>query len=306
VRAWTVRRLTHEALAIARKMALCGTTTVEAKSGYGLELNAELKQLRVSRSLDGHPVSVINTCLAAHMPPPEFDERPDDYIAYCVQEILPEVARRRLAAFADIYCDDCAFTPAQAQRYLSAAKVLGLGVRIHASQFANMGAVQLGIQMDAASVDHLEAAGPAEVEALSRANTVATLLPGSVLHLGLQRHAPARALIDGGVPVAIATDFNPGTSPVWNMQAVISLACSQLKMSPAEAIVASTINGAHALGVADQCGSLEAGKQADILVLECGDYRELPYYYGGNQVRMTIRKGVILQEKELADATQAG
>jgi imidazolonepropionase len=249
---------------------------------------------------------VVNTCLAAHAIPPEFPENPEEYLDYCLKTILPEVAKRKLARFVDIYCEPGAFSVELARRYLTAARVMGFGAKVHASQFENIGAVQLAIEQDAVSVDHLETAGPAEVEALARSSTIATLLPASVVHLGLSRFAPARALIDGGAAVALATDFNPGTSPVWNMQTVMSLACSQMRMTPAEALVAATINGAHALGVADRCGSLEAGKQADLLVLECGDYRELPFHLGGNQVRLMLRNGIILQKKDEAYAAQAG
>lgn len=306
VRSWTARRLEHEARRVLREMALCGTTTVEAKSGYGLELGAELKQLKVARNLDEQPIGVVSTCLGAHTTPPEFAGKNGEYIDWCAKVLLPEVAKRKLARYADVYCDEGAFTLEQAQRYLGAAARLGLGLRVHASQFRNLGAVQLAAAQNAASVDHLEAAGADEIRALARSNTVATLLPGSVLHLGRCQYAPARALIDEGAAVALATDYNPGTSPVRSMQAVISLACSQMRMTPAEAITAATINGAQALGLADRCGSLEAGKQADLLVLECSDYRELPYYFGGNQVRMTLRKGVILQKKEESHAAQAG
>lgn len=295
VRAWTARRLTNDAVQLARSMARCGTTTVEAKSGYGLDLGSELKLLKVAQSLDGNPLRVISTCLAAHTVPPEYRGKPEDYIHWCNSTLLPEVRAKRLAVFADVYCDHGAFQVPQARTYLAAARRLGFGIKVHASQFENIGAVELGLELGAASLDHLEEARSQQVERIAHSNTVATLLPGSVLHLGRTRYAPARQLIDSGAAVALATDFNPGTSPVWNMQMVIALACSQMRMTPAEALAAATINGAHALGIADRCGSLEVGKEADVLILKLGDYRELPYYFGDNHARTILHRGIPLE-----------
>lgn len=301
VRTWTTRRLTFEAKQVIDSMARCGTTTVEAKSGYGLNDSAEIKQLRIAQSLDGDPLTVINTCLAAHAVPPEFGSDAETYIRWCAEELIPEVARRRLARFADVRCEAGAFTPEQALVYLSAAKQHRLGIKLHAGRTPNDGAVEVGLRLGAHSMDHLEAVTPAEVEMIALSNTIATLLPASVLHAANGRYAPARALIDAGAAVALASNFNPGTSPVWNMQSVIALACSQMSMSPAEAITAATINGAHALGVAERYGSIEAGKAADLLLLQIGDYRELGYFFGDNQVKVTMKNGVVIHGKGYLD-----
>lgn len=292
VRASTAPRLERQATACLERMAACGTTTLEAKSGYALDLAGEVKCLRVLRELDGRPLEIVPTFLGAHATPPEFQGNPEGYIDFLIRDALPEIARRKLARFADVYCDEGAFTFRQAQRYLHAAAQLGLGARIHAAQFRDLGAARLALETRAVSVDHLEALDPRDIEPLARSGTIATLLPGSVLHLGLSQYAPARALIDAGAAVALATDFNPGTSPTWSMQMVLSLACSQMRMTPAEAISAATVNGACALGLDGRAGTLEAGKQADFLVLNVSDYREIPYYFGANHVRTTVKRGV--------------
>lgn len=297
VRAWAASRLEREALSHLRVMAMSGTTTLEGKTGYGLELSAELKVLRVMRRLDGRPLNIVPTFLGPHTVPPEFEGRADAFVDSLIADVLPEVAKKHLAVFADAYCDTNAFTLAQTLRFLEAAQAAGLGLKVHASQFANLGAVEAAIELDATSVDHLEAIEGPQVAALAHSPAIAVLLPASVLHLGLSRYAPARALVDAGAAVALATDFNPGSSPTPAMPLVISLACSQMRMDPAEAIAAATINGAHALRAAQNVGSLEAGKQADILVLEAGDYRELPYYAGANLVHRTIKNGIVLQEE---------
>jgi imidazolonepropionase len=300
VRAATSRGLAGQARKVAAQMARLGTTTVEVKSGYGLDCTNELKQLRAARSLDGDPLHVVPTFLGAHAVPPEFEGRPDAYIDSAIRDILPEVARKRLARYADAYCDAGAFSLDQARRFLEAAQRAGLGLRVHASQFQDLGAVELAVSMGAASVDHLEAASPRAVEALARSSTVAALLPASVAHLGLTRFAPARALIDAGAAVALATDMNPGTSPTPGMPAVLSLACSYMKMQPAEAITAATWNGACALELQNRAGSLEAGKPADFLILSVGDYRELPYYFGAGTVARTyIRGRLVARETEI-------
>ncbi|MGC4050454.1 MAG: imidazolonepropionase [Paludibaculum sp.] len=299
VRAASAKKLAGESHTRLVTMARYGTTTVEAKSGYGLDEATELRLLRIAKALDGEPLSVVPTFLGAHAVPPEFDGNPDGYIRHLIAEVLPKVAASKFTRFADVYCDTGAFSLAQARRYLAAAIEHGLEVKVHASQFAEIGATALAIESRAISADHLEAIGPAEVEAMANSSTIATLLPGSVFHLGLSRYAPARKLIDTGAAVALATDFNPGTSPSCSMQMTISLACAQMRMTPAEAIAASTINGAHALGLAHQCGSLETAKYGDFLVLNVSDYRELPYSFGINHVAMTVKRGdVIYSDKD--------
>ncbi|MBI4891389.1 MAG: imidazolonepropionase [Acidobacteria bacterium] len=292
VRQSTPRRLRAQAVKDLRRFALSGTTTLEAKSGYALTLNGELKILRLLQQLDGLPLDIVPTFLGAHIKPPDFIGDSYAFIDTLIRDFLPEVARTRLARFADVYCDQGAFSYPEALRYLEAARRLGLPARIHAAQFTDLGAVPLALETNARSLDHLEALEPKSIPALARSEVIATLLPGSVLHLGLTRYAPARALIDAGAAVALASDYNPGTSPLWNMQTVISLACSQMRMTPAEAICAATINGAWSLGVQACAGSLEAGKPADFLVLSVSDYREIPYYIGANHVLRVFKRGV--------------
>src|ERR1700691_2412422 len=289
VRGMSAAQLEAQARDSLAAMARHGATTVEAKSGYALDEAGELKTLRVLAKLN-----VVPTYLGAHIPPPEYRGKADAYIDWMAAEMLPQIRRRKLARFVDIYCDDSAFTLDQSRRYLDCARRLGFGLKIHAEQFARTGAARLAVELDAASADHLEQAGEEDIRALAQSNTIATLLPGSVFHLGLSTYAPARPLIEAGAAVALATDFNPGTSPTYSMQMVLSLACTEMRMSPAEAIAAATINGAHAILCADRVVSLEHGKQADLLLLNVSDYRELPYYFGVNNVHVTMKRGVVL------------
>jgi imidazolonepropionase len=289
VRGMSAAQLEAQARDSLAAMIRHGTTTVEAKSGYALDEAGELKTLRVLAKLNGDPLDIVPTYLGAHIPPPEYRGKADAYIDWMAAEMLPQIRRRKLARFVDIYCDDSAFTLDQSRRYLDCARRLGFGLKIHAEQFARTGAARLAVELDAASADHLEQAGEEDIRALAQSNTIATLLPGSVFHLGLRTYAPARALIEAGAAVALATDFNPGTSPTYSMQMALSLACTEMRMSPAEAIAAATINGAHALRMADRKGSLEPGKDGDVLILNVQDYRELPYYFGANNVYMTIQ-----------------
>jgi imidazolonepropionase len=289
VRGMSAAELETQARASLDAMARHGTTTVEAKSGYALDRAGEIKTLRLLAKLNGDPLDIVPTYLGAHIPPPEYRGNPEAYIDWMIAEMMPLIRRRKLARFVDVYCDDGAFTLDQSHRYLDNARRLGFGLKIHAEQFASTGAARLAVELGATSVDHLEHASADDIRALAQSNTIATLLPGSVFHLGLRTYAPARALIEAGAAVALATDFNPGTSPTYSMQMVLSLACTEMRMSPAEAISAATINGAHAVGLAATVGSLEPGKQADLLILNVSDYRELPYYFGANNVHMTIK-----------------
>jgi imidazolonepropionase len=294
VRSLPAARLEAQGRAFLAAMARHGTTTLEAKSGYGLDEAGELKTLRVLRSLSAEPLDIVPTYLGAHVTPPEYRGNASRYIDWMGAEVMPKIRRRKLARFVDVYCDVSAFTLNQSRRHLENARRLGFGLKIHAEQFSRTGAALLAVELQAASADHLEQAGDQEIRALAASNTMATLLPGSVFHLGLRGYPPARALIDAGAAVALATDFNPGTSPTYSMQMALSLACTEMRMSPAEAIAAATINGAHAILCADRVGSLEPGKQADLLVLNVSDYRELPYYFGVNNVYLTMKRGVLL------------
>lgn len=277
-----------------------GTTTLEAKSGYGLDLANELKILEVVRQLNREgPLELVPTFLGAHVVPREFRRRPNAYVEMLTRRIIPAVAGRGLAEFCDVFCDRGAFTPEQARRILTAGRVCGLEPRVHAEQLARTGATQLAVALRAASADHLEQVTRADIKKLAQSAVVATLLPGASLSLGLSRLAAARALIDAGAIVALATDFNPGTSPTPNMQMILTLACSLLRMTPAEAIAAATINAAYSLRRADRIGSLEPGKQADVIIMGLPDYREIPYYFGVNHCEMTIKRGRIILRREL-------
>jgi imidazolonepropionase len=297
VRARSASSLTHQAMKAIRWMISHGTTTVEAKSGYGLDESTELKLLRVANNLDGKPISVVPTFLGAHAVPPEFNGNGHRYVEWLGSHLMPKVAGRNLARFADIYCDAGAFALDQTLHYLLAARECGFQLKVHASQFRNLGAVQLAVEMNATSVDHLECIGEAEIDSLVLSRTIATLLPGSVLHLGLDRYAPARKLIDGGAAVALATDFNPGSSPTPSMQMVLSLACSRMRMTPAEAVSAATINGAWALGMQNEVGSLEPGKSADFTVFDVPDYREIPYHFGANLAVTVVKAGRVIYQR---------
>ena len=294
VRETPIRKLILQARRSLGGFIRHGTTTLEAKSGYGLDETGERKTLRAIRALDGRPLDLVPTYLGAHVVPPEWRGREDAYLDWVCTYLMPKLRRRNLARFADVYCDEGAFTVAQARRYLEAARALGFDLKIHAGQFSWSGAVALAAELGAASADHLDHACDEEIRALAGSSTLGTLLPGAVFHLGLERYAPARKMIDAGVAVALATDFNPGTSPTYSMQMILALACSQMRMTPAEAFAAATVNGAHAIRSAAHCGSLEAGKDADLVMYNVPDYREIPYHFGVNLVAMTIKRGQVL------------
>lgn len=274
-----------------------GTTSIEAKSGYGLDETGELKSLRVAATLDARPLDIVSTYLGAHTLPPEYAGRPDDYIEWIRAHMLPLIRRRKLARFVDVACDGAAFNARQARRYLEAAKSLGFGLRIHAEQFSNCGGARLAVELGAASADHLVFADAADIDLLAQSGTIATLIPGAVLHLGVDRYPPARALLDRGAAVALATGFNPGTSPTLSMPMVLSLACARMHMTPAEALTAATINAAHAVGLEDRTGSLEPGKQADLVIYDVPDYREIPYHFGVNLVHTVVKRGEIVYQR---------
>ena len=283
------------ALRVLRQFVAHGTTTVEVKTGYGLSVENELKILRVIRSLQrAAPVELVPTLMALHALPSQYAKRREAYVRLIAQRLIPEAAKQKLARFVDCFCDRGAFTVAECRYVFAAAARQGLIPRLHAEQLARTGGAQLAVQLGAASVDHLDYANESDVRLLARSNSVATLLPGSNFHLGLAHYPPARKLIDAGAVVALATDFNPGSSPTVNMQFILSLACSQLRMTPAEAIGAATINAAYSLGLADRLGSLEAGKQSDLIVMDCADYREIPYYFAWNHCALTVKRGHII------------
>ena len=295
VRQASVNSLVRQAEGFLKQFAAHGTTTLEVKTGYGLAVTQELKLLEAIRRLrQTSDLELVPTLLAAHALPPEYAARPDAYIETVVRELIPTVARKKLAEFIDCFCDRGAFSVEHCRRVLAAGKRQGLIARLHAEQLTRTGASRLAVEVEAASADHLDKVSAADIRALARSEVVATLLPGANFHLGLKTYPPARKLIEAGAIVALATDFNPGTSPTPNMQFILSVACSALRMMPAEAISAATINAAYALRRADRLGSLEPGKQADLIVMDVGDHREIPYYFGVNHCRMTVKAGRII------------
>ena len=270
-----------------------GTTTVEAKSGYGLNASSELKMLRVLSGLNGGISTVIPTFFGAHVVPPEFANA-DDYIAWMCVELLPKLRDRKLTQFVDVCCDPAGFTVQQARPYLDAARRLGLGIKIHADQAVRSGGAQLAVEFGAVSADGLNTLEREDVEILARSSTIATLLPGTVHQGGFDRFPPARLLIDLGAAVALSTAFAPWSTSTFNMQMIVSLACSHMGMLPEEAIAAATINGACALGQGGRSGSLEYGKDADVLILNVSDYRDIPMHFGCNIVAVALRKGHVV------------
>jgi len=272
-----------------------GTTTLEAQSG-GLNGTSDLKALRVLGRQQS-PLDVEPTYCGAHSVPAEFQGRPHDYVEWIIAEMFPLVRRRRLAAWVDIWCGRGAFPLDDARRYLLAARAAGFKLRVHAEQFAHDGGARLAAEAGAATASSLQFAGRDDIAILAQSSTIAVLTPGATFHLGLGRYPPGRAFVDQGAAVALATDFSPVTSPTCNMQMVLSLACGHMRMTPAEAVSAATINGAHALGCADRVGSLEEGKSADLTVFDVPDYREIPYTFGVNLVSMTISKGLVLYRR---------
>jgi imidazolonepropionase len=290
--------LKQRAQAALRRFAAYGTTTIEAKSGYGLDLASELRILTLHKELAAEqPIEISSTFLGAHTIPNEYRKKLDGaerYLRLLIDRVLPKVAREKLAEFCDVFCDRGAFSVGQSREILEAGQRYGLVPRIHAEQLTRSGATQLAVRLGAASCDHLEQVNSADMRALGKSQTVATLLPGCDFHLGWKNYAPARELIDAGAIVALATDYNPGTSPTLSMSMILSLACTQLRMTPAEAIVAATVNGAYAVRRQNQIGSLEPGKLADIGVFDVEDYREIPYYFGVNTCWATFKKGQLI------------
>lgn len=272
-----------------RRLIAHGTTTIEVKSGYGLSLESEMATLRVIRRLSATlGVRLVPTFLGAHEVPLEYREAPrtrEEYIALVTREMIPAVAREGLARFCDVFCEPGVYTVDESRRVLEAARANGLGLKLHADELENGAGAELAAELGATSADHLGAISPAGIAALARAGTVATLLPGTMLFLGRSRQAPARALIDGGAAVALASDFNPGTSPTVNFPLILTLGVSQLRLSAGEALVAATVNGAAALGIAETVGQIAPGFRADLALFDVTDHREIPYWYGDERCR---------------------
>ena len=319
VRGATPAALAAHVLKAFRQMAAQGTTTVEAKSGYGLSVEAELKSLEAIRDAAHRwPGTVVPTLLGAHVAPPEFKGDRAKYVRLVAEEMIPQAAARHLAEFVDVYCERGAFSVAEARRIFESAQRHGLGTRAHAGQFAaadvsalfehgvandSYSGTEVGAGEDTrttagetpalrpASLDHLDHISKKDIRLLAKSDAVATLLPGANYFLGLEKYPPARKLIAAGVAVALATDYNPGTSPASSMPFVLSLACTQMRMSPAEAIAAATINGAHALRLGERKGSIEPGKDADLAIFDVWDDREIAYWVGSNHCAAVVLNG---------------
>jgi imidazolonepropionase len=287
------RVLAEKVLTVLRDMATHGTTTVEAKSGYGLTVESELKSLEAIRDAASRWAgTVISTLLGAHVVPKEFQGRSQKYVEIVCKEMIPQAAKRKLAQFVDVFCDHGAFTAAETEEVFTAAELHGLSVRAHMGQLTET-VLRPFLRFNPASFDHMDHVNEDDITELAKHDTVATLVPGANYFLGLKDYPNARKLIDAGVPVALATDYNPGTSPTLSMPMAMSLACTHMKMSPAESIAAATINGAWALRIADRKGSIEPGKDADLAVFAVEDYREIPYWFGTNRCAMTTVNGTV-------------
>jgi imidazolonepropionase len=273
-----------------------GTTTIEAKSGYGLSLEDEIKSLEVIKELNQiHPLDLIPTFLGAHHIPDEYKNKREKYIDLLIKEIIPKVAERKLAQFCDVFCEKGVFNIEESERILEAAKKFGLKPRIHADQLSSFGGAELAAKVKAISADHLENISDQGIEQMKKASVIAILLPGATFGLSLKNYAPARKMIDSGLPVALATDFNPGSSMTQSMPIILSLSCLMMRMTPAETITASTINSACAVDKGDTMGSLVPGKNADLILWDVENYKIIPYNYGVNLVHQVIKDGKVVK-----------
>ena len=287
-------QLAEKVLQALREMAEQGSTTVEAKSGYGLTAESELKSLAAIRDAAARwPGTVVATLLGAHVVPKEFQGKAAEYVNQVCERMIPQAAKQKLAQFVDVFTERGAFSVTDTERIFEAAKRYGLDVRAHICQLSEA-RVQPLLRYNPASFDHMDHVNEDDIRELSKHDTIATLVPGANYFLGLEKFPPARQLIDGGVPVALATDYNPGSSPTPSMPFVMSLACTHMKMSPAEAISAATINGAWALRLGERKGSIEPGKDADLAVFEADDYREIAYWFASNRCAFTVLNGIVI------------
>lgn len=299
VRAASRRELAKTIFTSLHEMAAQGTTTVEAKSGYGLSFDAEIKSLEaIHLAAAATALTVVPTFLGAHVVPAEFKSRPAKYVDLICREMIPEIAKTRVARYVDVFCDCGAFSEEDSLRIFAAAQKSGLGRRAHVSQLSRTPLAKL-LSFNPASLDHVDHVEETDIQHLARSRTVATLVPGANSFLGLKQYAPARKLIDAGVALALATDFNPGSSPTTSMPFVLSLACTQMRMSPAEAIVAATFNGACALEMQQRKGSIETGKDADLSLFAVRDYREIPYWVAANKCELVVSNGTVIQAENL-------
>ncbi len=304
VRAAGLEQLVAESRARLDAMLRLGTTTVEIKTGYGLDTAGELKMLRAIETLaDTHPADIVPTFLGAHAAPPEFKGRTDDYILLVIDEMLPAVAKwyqnskfkiQNSKLFCDVFCEAGVFDAGQTRRVLEAGARYGLTPKLHADEFETLGGVSLAVELGAASVDHLDVTPAAEIAALAQFATVGVVIPAVNFNLGSTHFADARAIIDAGAALALATDINPGSAPCPSMPLVMAIATRYQRLLPAEALNAATLNAAHAVGLGDRLGSLESGKQADALILRANDYRHPAYQFGQNLVKTVLKRGRIV------------
>lgn len=288
------------------KMLACGTTTVEIKTGYGLDTATEMKMLDAIAELDKtHAIDIVPTFLAAHAIPPEFKDNADEYVDLLCGEMLPKawdwyVAShffgKKIPFFADIFCEKSAFNFQQSERILKTAKALWFGLKAHVDEFTNLGGSRLAIELGAVSIDHLDEISDEEIGMLAKSDTVGIITPTVNFNFGSSEFANARKLIDEGCAIALSTDYNPGSAPCPSQPMAMAIACRYQKLLPSEALNAATINAAFAIGLGDRTGSIEVGKDADILILDCSDYREIAYEFGGNLVKAVLKKGVVVVE----------
>jgi imidazolonepropionase len=276
-------------------MLLHGTTTIEAKSGYGLNMEDEIKCLKVAKDLDQcHPIDIVSTFLGAHAVPDEYRGRKEKYIDLLIEEVMPRVVRMGLARFCDVFCEKGVFSIEDGRKILERAKEMGFDIKIHADENEPLGGAELAGDLKAVSADHLIAVSNKGIQKMKEGNVIAVLLPGTYFNQYPDRYARARDMIEAGLPVAVATDYNPGSCPCENIQLIMSFACLKMKMTPEEVIVAVTINGAHAVGRGKDIGSLEVGKKADIVILDAPNIQYIPYHFGINHVDKVIKNGKLV------------
>ena len=272
-----------------------GTTTIEAKSGYGLSLTDEIKILEAIKKLNQiHPMDLVPTFLGAHEIPKEYKNNKEGYIQLLIKKMIPLVAKRKLAMFCDVFCEKGVFSVKDSKRILLTAKKYGLIPKIHAEQLSHFGGAKLANQVSAISADHLENVSLDDIRLLKKRGVIGVLLPGATFNLGLKNYAPARTMIENGLPIAISTDFNPGSSMTESLPMMMSLSCLMMKMTLAEVMVASTINPAYALNMQDEIGSIEKGKKADLVIWQAKSHKEIPYHYGVNLVEKVVKNGEVL------------
>jgi len=292
------KELFLKAFADLNKMLSHGTTTAEIKSGYGLDIMTEAKILEVAKELnEKHPVDIVPTFMGAHTIPEESRKDRESYVRNIIEKMIPLVSKKKLARYCDVFCDTNAFTLGEARRILQCAAKNGLRIKIHAEQFSAFGGAQLASELGAISAEHLDWISDTGIESIKKGNVIAVLVPTAVYHLMLSKYAPAREMIGKGVAVALATDYNPGSSPCLSMQEAIAIACRQMKLLPEEAIAAATINAAHAIGVQRDVGSIEEGKKADMIILDTMDYRDIAYRFGENHVSTVIKEGRVIVQR---------